>query len=85
MINLSFIISSIGQSNRLDDLINQIDSMFYNKEIILVDNSRNKVLFKQYYKSPKCKYVYESNPGLSFARNKGAKEAKNEILIFLDD
>lgn len=85
MINLSFIISSIGQSNRLDNLINQIDSMFSNKEIILVDNSSNKILFKQYYKNFKCKYVYERNQGVSFARNKGAQEAKNEILIFLDD
>lgn len=85
MISLSFIISSIGMSNKLEKLINQVDSMFSNKEIILVDNSKNKLLYKQYSKSSKCKYVYESNQGTSFARNKGAKLAKNEILIFLDD
>ena len=85
MIRLSFIISSIGKSDRLDHLINQIDSMFYNKEIILVDNSRNKLLYKKYYKSSKCRYIYEGNQGTSYARNTGAKEAKNEMLIFLDD
>lgn len=83
--NLSFIISSIGKSDRLDNLINQIYSWFDNKELILVDNSRDKVLYEKYFNNDKCKYVYEKKAGLSFARNRGALEAKYDMLIFLDD
>src|SRR5206468_8967654 len=31
------------------------------------------------------KVVYESNPGLSYARQKGVKEASFELLLFCDD
>ncbi len=30
-------------------------------------------------------YIMEMNQGLSYARNRGVKEAKGEILVFLDD
>ena len=83
--NLSFIISSIGKSGKLDNLINQINAWFENKEIILVDNSQDKVLYEKYFNSDKCKYVYEEKSGLSFARNRGAMEAIYDMLIFLDD
>lgn len=85
MNGLSFIISSIGNSERLNNLINQIDIMFKNKEIILVDNSKDKKLFEKYSRNKKCKYIHEKNSGSSYARNRGAKESKYEMLIFLDD
>lgn len=85
MNGLSFIIPSVGKSDKLDTLINQINLISFKKEIILVDNSSNKLLSKKYSKSKKCKYVYENKSGTSFARNKGANEAKYNMLVFLDD
>lgn len=85
MNGLSFIIASLGKSDKLEQLINQIDSMFSNKEIILVDNSSNKKLYKKYSSNKKCKYIHENRLGSSFARNAGAKIAKYNLLIFMDD
>jgi glycosyltransferase involved in cell wall biosynthesis len=55
-------------------------------EIILVDNApaddSTRVLAGQW---PEVRYVREPRPGLNFARNRALREARGEILAFLDD
>jgi glucosyl-dolichyl phosphate glucuronosyltransferase len=58
-------------------------------EIIVVDNASTdatrEVVSRLVGETPNLRYVYESVPGLSAARNRGLKEAAAPIVAFLDD
>lgn len=58
-------------------------------ELIIIDNNctdGTDQYVKQLEKTnPKIRYIKETNQGLSYARNRGAAEAKFEILLYLDD
>ncbi|HXL57273.1 MAG TPA: glycosyltransferase [Chitinophagaceae bacterium] len=63
-----------------------------NWEVIMVDNNSNdltsevaKTEWNTHKKAIPFKIVKEETPGLSHARNKGAKEAAFELLLFCDD
>lgn len=81
---ISYIISSIGKSKKLNQLLNSLINHLDENEIILIDNSKDKVL-QQYKKNKTIRYYHEEKTGLSNARNRGASEASNELLVFLDD
>ncbi len=81
---ISYIISSIGESKKLNELLNSLINHLDGNEIVLIDNSKNKTLQK-YKKNKDIHYYHEEKPGLSNARNRGASEATNELLVFLDD
>ena len=84
MSKISYIISSIGKSNKLEELINILINNLDDNEVILIDNSKEGIL-KFYKNNKKIHYFHEKESGLSNARNRGAKEATNELLVFLDD
>jgi len=57
-------------------------------EVIVVDNGssdRTREVTEKRTSDPRLKYIFEPTIGLSVARNTGAKEAKSEILAYLDD
>lgn len=60
-------------------------------EIIIVDNNSSDntaevcLTYKEEYFDNKIVYLKEFNQGLSFALNRGIKEAKGEFLIYIDD
>ena len=81
----SYIISSIGLSTKLEELIKLLTINLSDDELILVDNSEKGILKEKYFNNSKIKYVHEENKGSSNARNRGASESKNELLIFMDD
>jgi len=60
-------------------------------EIIIINNNspgNTKEIaleFQEKHKSIDTKYLEEKNQGLSFARNRGIKEAKYELVTFIDD
>jgi glycosyltransferase involved in cell wall biosynthesis len=59
-----------------------------NYEIVVVDNAssdRTREVVESRLPHPLLKYVYESNLGLSLARNRGAQETTAPILAYLDD
>lgn len=62
-----------------------------NYELIVVDNASSddtSTIVRNFIQSnPQitCRYVFEENKGLSFARNRGIKEAKTEIIAYVDD
>jgi GT2 family glycosyltransferase len=60
----------------IEDLLNQDISDF---EIIVVDQSDSPIEIKN------CKHVVLDSTGPCVSRNIGAKEAKGDILVFLDD
>lgn len=82
--------------NRVDHLINAIKSLIsqdlnkQNFEILIIDNNSTdktrSIIKKQILQfSGNMRYILEKNQGLSFARNRGIKEAKGDIISFLDD
>ncbi|MCT7973009.1 glycosyltransferase [Laspinema olomoucense] len=69
----------------IDSLLQQD---FPNFEIIVVDNGssdRTKEVVAQRESDSRVKYIYEPTLGLSFARNTGFKQARSQILAYLDD
>jgi GT2 family glycosyltransferase len=59
-------------------------------EVIIIDNASTDLTFQvseNYLKQSKfsARYIYESQPGISHARNRGAKEANAEIVAYVDD
>ena len=60
-------------------------------EIVLVDNNctddtRSEVeRFQADFPGVELRYVTETNQGLSHARNRGIKESKGDILVYVDD
>ncbi|SOD90114.1 glycosyltransferase family 2 protein [Spirosoma fluviale] len=91
MLNYSIIICTY---NRVDFLKETIDSLLShfkdhsNYELLIIDNKstdNTAEVVKPFLRFPQVRYVLETNQGLSYARNRGIKEAKNDVLIFLDD
>lgn len=60
-------------------------------EIVLINNNSTdstEVICKQFqldYPQVDFRYFVETNQGLSYARNRGVKESRGDILIFVDD
>jgi glycosyltransferase involved in cell wall biosynthesis len=70
----------------IDSLLNQdIEQLF---EVIVIDNAssdRTREVVEARLPHPHLKYIYEPVTGLSVARNRGALEARSQILAYLDD
>ncbi len=81
--------------NRVDTLKIMLESFFGQDgineiayELLVVDNNsriETRAMADAFLANPRCHYVFEGRQGLSFARNRGVREAKGEILAFLDD
>lgn len=83
--------------NRARFVIKAVESIFnqgYDKnqlEVIVVDNNSTdgtKELLEQYkqeHQQYNFSYYIETNQGVAFARNRCAREAKGEIVAYLDD
>jgi glycosyltransferase involved in cell wall biosynthesis len=58
-------------------------------EIVVVDNASTdgtrQVVEEYLRRSSVVRYVYEAKQGLSAARNRGVKEARSDIIAFIDD
>lgn len=76
----------------LDKLRNQIHTEHFSWEIIVVDNNstdNTAKLIQTYQDSWECpyslKYYFEPQQGAAYARKRAVKEAKGELIGFLDD
>lgn len=68
----------------LDSVLNQT---FQDYEVIVVDDGstdNGPVVIKTEYDDPRIKLVTQSNAGPGAARNRGVKEARGELVTFLD-
>lgn len=94
MLKLSIIICSYNRASALklvlDDLQTQYSKLTKtrkNIEILLIDNNskdETKTLPSR-YQDLQIRYSLETNQGLSFARNRGIKEAQGQMIVFIDD
>lgn len=92
-IDVSIIICTYNRAESLKDTlnsINQLDIDAYQVELLVVDNNssdntKDIVLnFSQQSKFP-TRYLFESQQGLSYARNRGIKKSQGQIILFTDD
>lgn len=91
-LELSFIAPCFNEEDwipRLLSSLNRCDIDFTKVEFIVVDNCSTDLTVDTVWNiAPSLKYpvriIHEFRPGVSFARNSGAKAAKGETLIFID-
>ncbi|MGJ3251763.1 MAG: glycosyltransferase family A protein [Elainellaceae cyanobacterium] len=87
---MSAIICTHNRDTYLGKAIDSLlDQEFENEfEIIVVDNAstdRTRNVVESRLPHPRLRYIYEPVTGLSVARNTGARDARGEILAYLDD
>lgn len=91
MPKVSVIIATYNRAVHLSETLSTLLKQNYQDfEILVVDDGSTdstKEIMESYLKKypHKAKYLYQKNSGPSVARNKGIKEAKGDIVIFLDD
>ena len=92
MINISVVICTYNRAGSLADTLRCLAAQSYeidNWELIVVDNNSNdntKEIISQYSGIlPNLTYKFESQQGLSYARNLGINSAQAEIIVFTDD
>jgi FkbM family methyltransferase len=82
---VSVIIPCFNYGKYLLEAFESVWSQNYpNVEIIVVDDGSTDDTKNICEKYPQVKYIYQTNQGLSAARNTGIKMSKGEFLIFLD-
>lgn len=95
-IDFTVVIPTYNGASRLPQVLEKLQAQtniqHLNWEIIIVDNNSSDgitQLVQKYQKDWKytfeLRYVFESEQGLAFARARGVKEAKGELVGFLDD
>ncbi len=91
MPSYSLIICTYNRSSFLKETIESIWECFatrYTYEILVIDNNSTDAtaaVVEGFKHLPVLTYIKELKQGLSHARNRGIKEAKYDILVFLDD
>jgi len=91
---ISFVICTYNRAQYLQDTLhsllkNEADPNRF--ELLIVDNNstdKTPAIVRNFidnYPNHQIQYIKEPEQGLSFARNRGIKEAKNPIITFLDD
>ncbi len=89
---ISVILPSFNQGHILLRVLDNLAKQNINRsilEVIIVDDGsedNTKMIVSQYLKrnSLRCRYLQQKNAGAAAARNRGAKAAKGDILLFLD-
>jgi len=84
----SIIIPTYNRSSIVKNVIFRIlNQSFIDFELIVVDDGSEDDTTKQlmpYFEDPRFQYIYQSNRGVSAARNHAASLAKGEYILFLD-
>lgn len=87
---ISVIICTYNRASFLPKALSSLcDTSCPDYEVIVVDNNSSDdtaAIVKSFAdKNPRVCYVFEQNQGLSNARNRGIREAKGDVFLFLDD
>lgn len=85
---ISIIIPLYNKGNIIQLTLNSILAQSYKDfEVIIVDDGstdESKQMLLPYLENENIKYIYQTNKGVSAARNAGAQQAKGEWILFLD-
>ncbi len=91
---LSVIICTYNRDRFLPDVLKSLTNQNVNNEsfeIVIINNNSNdkteeiSLAFQEDNPQLNVTYFVEPNSGLSFARNRGIKEAKADLISFIDD
>jgi glycosyltransferase involved in cell wall biosynthesis len=91
---VSIIIPTLNHAKYLKNALTSVQNQTFPKdeyEIIVVDNGstdNTQQVTEQIiatYQTHQIRYIWEPEPGLLSGRHRGAKEAKGQILVFIDD
>jgi glycosyltransferase involved in cell wall biosynthesis len=88
MLEITVIIPTYNRAGHVTDAINSVMTQTYQKyEIIVVDdgstdNTRSSLA--PYINKGQIQYIYQTNKGVSAARNAGIKASKGQWIAFLD-
>lgn len=94
MIKLSVVICTYNRGKFIDSCLTHLYNQSLPKneyEVIIVNNNCTDYTesivndFIQSHKDLDCKQVKETNQGLSYARNRGIREAKYDVVTYIDD
>ena len=94
MIRFSFITCTYNRDKYIAQTLESVCKQTFSPldyEVIVVDNNSTDSTagiceeFRQRYPDRQFRYFKEINQGLSFALNRGIKEARGEYIIFVDD
>src|SRR5205085_2230656 len=82
----TIIVCTRDRPDELDRCLEAISSLEYGAfEVLVVDNAPSDRRAEDVVYLRQAKYVVEPTPGLSRARNRGAHEASNDVIAYLDD
>lgn len=74
---------------RLATCLDALENLDYSRyEILIIDNApQDDAVWQLLEKrnSPRCRYIVEPRPGVSWARNRAIQEAQGDIVAFTDD
>lgn len=87
---ISIVVCTFHRIDHLKKCIKGVLTNNYDKyEIIIVDQGKNDttrdMINNEFLNESKIKYIHSSIVGLSHARNIGLRNAKGEIIVFIDD
>ncbi len=90
--DLSVVICTYNRADLLKNTLKSLDEqkdVNFDWELILVDNNSKdhtrEVVDEFVNRIPNLKYFFESKQGISFAKNKGVRETRGEVIAFTDD
>jgi glycosyltransferase involved in cell wall biosynthesis len=83
---ISIVVCTRNRTAQLSTCLNTLLALDYsNYEIIIVDNAPSDNATHDITAALPVRYVREDRPGLDWARNRGIKEARYDIIAFTDD
>lgn len=86
---VSVVVATIGREALLIDTVTKLLECGYDPfEIVVVDQTpepTDRVREFMEEQSPKVRYIHKDTPGLPEARNDGIREARGDIVLFVDD
>jgi glycosyltransferase involved in cell wall biosynthesis len=87
---ISVVVATFNRASFLDSCLEKLLSNTYNNfEIIVVgqgtDDSTKRLISTKYANQAKLRYIHTDTVGLSHARNTGWKNARGDIIAFVDD
>jgi glycosyltransferase involved in cell wall biosynthesis len=83
---ISVIVCTRDRPLSLQRCLNSLQKLDYSRhEIIIVDNASRSDETEEVVAASGFRYVREERPGLDWARNRGLKEARYDILAYVDD
>lgn len=83
---ISVIVCTRNRTKSLSACLNSLLNLEYkNFEIIVIDNAPSNDETFELVKDLDVRYIREDRPGLDWARNRGIKEAKYDLVAFTDD